>query len=115
MKTRSEDLELLLAVVDSGGFSAAASRLDVPVARVSRAVQRLEQRLEVPLSNRTTRSVALTDEGCRFIEQVRVGLERLIAAEESLALGRGEPSGRLRVDAASPFVLHQLVPLVGEL
>ncbi|MBY6112482.1 LysR family transcriptional regulator [Halomonas sp. DP1Y21-3] len=114
MKTRSEDLELLLAVVDSGGFSAAASRLDVPVARVSRAVQRLEQRLEVPLLNRTTRSVALTDEGCRFIEQVRVGLERLIAAEESLALGRGEPSGRLRVDAASPFVLHQLVPLVGE-
>ncbi|MBY6027985.1 LysR family transcriptional regulator [Halomonas sp. DP8Y7-1] len=114
MKTRSEDLELLLAVVDSGGFSAASTRLDVPVARISRAVQRLEQRLDVPLLNRTTRSVALTDEGSRFVAEVREGLERLNAAEESLALRRGEPAGRLRVDSASPFVLHQLVPLVGE-
>nr|WP_267135265.1 LysR family transcriptional regulator [Halomonas dongshanensis] len=105
---------MLLAVVDSGGFSAAAVRLDVPVARISRAIQRLEQRLDVPLLNRTTRSVALTDEGSRFVADVREGLERLNAAEESLALTRGEPAGRLRVDAASPFALHQLVPLVGE-
>lgn len=114
MKTRSDDLELLLAVVDSGGFSAAAERLGVPVARVSRAIQRLEERLQVPLLNRTTRSVALTAEGRCFVEEVRGGLEQLNAAEESLALTRGEPRGRLRVDAASPFVLHQLVPLVAE-
>ncbi|ALM51219.1 LysR family transcriptional regulator [Halomonas huangheensis] len=114
MKTRSDDLELLLAVVDSGGFSAAADRLGLPVARVSRAIQRLEERLDVPLLNRTTRSVALTAEGRCFVEEIRAGLEQLNAAEETLALTRGEPRGRLRVDAASPFVLHQLVPLVAE-
>ncbi|QEM80500.1 LysR family transcriptional regulator [Halomonas binhaiensis] len=114
MKTRSDDLELLLAVVDAGGFSAAAQRLDIPVARVSRAIQRLEHNLQVPLLNRTTRSVALTAEGRCFVDEVRTGLEQLNAAEEALALAQGEPSGRLRVDAASPFVLHQLVPLVAE-
>ncbi|MFM9270766.1 LysR family transcriptional regulator [Halomonas elongata] len=114
MRTRSEDLELLLAVVDSGGFSAAAGRLGVPVARVSRAIQRLERELAAPLLNRTTRSVALTEEGSEFVARVREGLEALNAAEEGLVTRREQPSGRLRVDAASPFVLHQLVPLVAE-
>lgn len=110
--SRSDDLELLLAVVDSGGFSAAARQLDVPVAKVSRAVQRLERQLATPLLNRTTRSVILTAEGRRFVERVREGLNRLMAAEEELHLTRDRPSGPLRVDAATPFILHQLVPLV---
>ncbi|KPM75562.1 LysR family transcriptional regulator [Cobetia sp. UCD-24C] len=114
MRSRSDDLELLLAVVDSGGFSAAANRLNIPVAKVSRAIQRLEGELETPLLNRTTRSVALTDEGRGFVERVREGLLLLGSAEEALLQQRAQPSGRLRVDAASPFVLHQLVPLVAE-
>jgi len=113
LQSRSDDLELLLAVIDSGGFSAAARQLDVPVAKVSRAVQRLERQLETPLLNRTTRSVVLTAEGRRFVEQVREGLGQLAAAEEALRLIRDQPSGPLRVDAATPFILHQLVPLVG--
>ena len=113
MQSRTEDLELLVAVVDSGGFSAAARRLDIPVARVSRAVQRLERRLDTPLLNRTTRSVTLTSEGRVFVEQVREGLGRLAEAEEAMRLSRKRPSGPLRVDAATPFMLHQLVPLIG--
>ncbi|MBB3139744.1 LysR family transcriptional regulator [Halomonas organivorans] len=112
MKSRTEDLELLVAVIDSGGFSAAARQLDVPVARVSRAVQRLERQLDTPLLNRTTRSVTLTSEGRVFVEQVREGLGRLAEAEEAMRLSRERPSGPLRVDAATPFMLHQLVPLV---
>lgn len=45
MKTRSDDLEILLAVVDSGGFSAAAELLDIQVARVSRAVSKVKAKL----------------------------------------------------------------------
>lgn len=112
MQSRTEDLQLLVAVVDSGGFSAAARLMGVPVARVSRAVQRLEQQLDTPLLNRTTRSVTLTSEGRTFIERVRAGLRTLEEAEEAMRLSRERPSGRLRVDAATPFVLHQLVPLV---
>jgi DNA-binding transcriptional LysR family regulator len=114
MITRSDDLTLLLAVVDSGGFSAAAEQLGIQVARVSRAVSRLERQLGTTLLNRTTRQVELTEEGRRFSEEVRRGLALLDRAEEALHSARLGPSGRLRVDAASPLVLHQLVPLVAE-
>ncbi|GHA50076.1 LysR substrate-binding domain-containing protein [Photobacterium aphoticum] len=112
MLTRSDDLEMLLAVVDSGGFSAAAELLDVQVARVSRAVSKVEKQLGVSILNRTTRRIELTDEGRQFIESVREGLQHIQRAEEDI-IARGElPKGRLRVDAASPFVFHQLIPLV---
>ncbi|MGR5499377.1 LysR family transcriptional regulator [Vibrio sp. DNB22_10_4] len=114
MLTRSDDLEILLAVVDSGGFSAAAEALDIQVAKVSRSVSKLETQLGVTLLNRTTRRIELTDEGRQFVEGVREGLRILQQTEEEI-VARGElPKGRLRVDAASPFVLHQLVPLIAE-
>jgi len=114
MLTRSDDLDILLMVVDSGGFSAAAEAMDIQVARVSRAVNKVEQQLGVTILNRTTRRVALTDEGRQFVESVRTGLLQLQRAEDEL-VSRGElPQGRLRIDAASPFLFHQLVPLVKE-
>ncbi|WP_047044302.1 LysR family transcriptional regulator [Vibrio mexicanus] len=112
MLTRSDDLEILLTVVDSGGFSAAAEALDIQVARVSRAVSKVEKQLGVSILNRTTRRVELTQEGRQFVDAVRVGLAHLNSAEEEI-IAKGElPKGRLCVDAASPFIFHQLVPLV---
>lgn len=112
MKTRSDDLEILLAVVDSGGFSAAAELLDIQVARVSRAVSKVESQVGVSILNRTTRRIELTEEGRQFVEAIRIGLLQIQQAEEEI-ITRGElPRGHLRVDAASPFVFHQLVPLI---
>ncbi|MEZ8242518.1 LysR family transcriptional regulator [Vibrio splendidus] len=112
MLTRSDDLEMVLTVVDAGGFSAAAEALDVQVAKVSRSVSKVELQLGVSIFNRTTRRVELTEEGRQFVDSVRVGLQMIQSAEEEI-VSRGElPKGRLRVDAASPFVFHQLVPLV---
>lgn len=112
MLTRSDDLQILLTVIDCGGFSAAADTLDIQVSRVSRAVSKIEKQLAVTILNRTTRRIELTDEGRQFVESVRIGLQHIQQAEEELVL-RGElPAGRLRVDAASPFVFHQLVPLI---
>ncbi|MGB5447222.1 MAG: LysR substrate-binding domain-containing protein, partial [Psychromonas sp.] len=66
----------------------------------------------VTILNRTTRRIELTDEGRQFVDAVRVGLLQIQQAEEDL-VSRGElPAGRLRIDAASPFVFHQLVPLI---
>lgn len=110
--SRTEDLEILLTVIDSGSLSAAARILDIQVARVSRALSRLEKELDCTLLNRTTRKLELTEEGRLFSEEVRRGLNRLARAEESLKALRGVPAGRLRVDAVTPFILHQLVPLV---
>lgn len=112
MRTQSADLEILLAVVDTGGFSAAAHSLDIQVARVSRAVSKIERQLGVTILNRTTRRIDLSEEGRQFVEAVRKGLIQLQLAEADI-ISRGElPKGCLRVDAASPFVFHQLVPLV---
>lgn len=112
MLTRSDDLQILLTVIDCEGFSAAADTLDIQVSRVSRAVSKIEKQLAVTILNRTTRRIELTDEGRLFVESVRIGLQHIQQAEEELVL-RGElPAGRLRVDAASPFVFHQLVPLI---
>lgn len=114
MITRSDDLEIMLTVVDSGGFSAAAQALDIQVARVSRSISKIESQLGVSLFNRTTRRVELTEEGRQFVDSIRAGLRIIQEAEEEI-VSRGElPKGRLRVDAASPFVFHQLVPLVNE-
>ncbi|KJY82974.1 LysR family transcriptional regulator [Vibrio galatheae] len=114
MRTRSDDLAILLTVVDCGGFSAAAEVLDIQVARVSRAVGKVEKQLGVSILNRTTRRVELTLEGKQFVDSVRHGLDIIKQAEEDLVT-RGElPKGHLRVDAASPFVFHQLVPLINE-
>ncbi|WP_375748671.1 LysR family transcriptional regulator [Vibrio sp. HN007] len=112
MQTRSDDLEILLAVVDTGGFSAAAQALDIQVAKVSRAVTRLENQLGVSLLNRTTRRVDVTEEGKAFVECVRSALSVIQNAEEDITNRSESPKGRLRVDAASPFILHQLVALV---
>lgn len=112
MRTRSDDLEILLTVVDSGGFSAAAEQMEIQVAKVSRAVSRIEAQLGVTILNRTTRRVKPTEEGQQFIEQIRQALGQLEAAEEEVMTRGLTPKGRLRVDAASPFIFHQLVPLI---
>lgn len=112
--SKTIDLEILLAVVDCGSFSAAARHLDIQVAKVSRAISRLENELDVTLMNRTTRHFQLTVEGELFVSNVRRGLQQLASAEEALKQAKDYPAGKLRVDAASPFIIHQLVPLIAE-
>lgn len=114
MKSRSDDLEFFLSVVDCGGFSAAAKELNLPVAKISRAIQRLEIRLQTSLLVRTTRKVSLTEEGRSFAQNVREGLQQLDKAEEQLGSLKEKPQGKLRIDAASPYMLHQIVPHIAD-
>lgn len=111
---KTEDIEIFLTVVDTGSFTAAANLLGQQVAKVSRAVSRLENTLQCTLLNRTTRRLELTEEGNVFIRYARESLNTLHTGEEAIKLLKQAPSGHLRIDAASPFVLHQLTPLVGE-
>ena len=111
---KTEDIEIFLTVVDTGSFTGAANVLNQQVAKVSRAVSRLEDTLQCTLLNRTTRRLELTEEGHVFIKYARESLNTLYTGEEAIKLLKQAPSGHLRIDAASPFVLHQLTPLVGE-
>lgn len=110
LKTRSDDLELLLAVIEFGGFSAAADALNIQVARISRSVTKIEKALNTAILIRTTRRVMLTDEGKKFIDAVTLGLKQIQNAESSLIVKGKVLQGKLRVDAVSPFIFHQLTP-----
>ncbi len=111
---KTEDIEIFLTVVDTGSFTGAANLLNQQVAKVSRAVSRLEDTLQCTLLNRTTRRLELTEEGHVFIRYARESLNTLYTGAEAIKLLKQAPSGHLRIDAASPFVFHQLTPLVGD-
>lgn len=109
-----DELQVFLAIVDTGSMTAAAERLGQPVSTVSRLLGRLEDKLATPLLRRTTRRLDLTDEGSAFVADARGILHAVQSAEDRLRERRGQLSGQLRIDAATPFMLHVLVPLVPE-
>lgn len=112
MKTTLDELQAFASVVDAGSISAAADQLGQTASGVSRALSRLEDKLEVTLLRRTTRRLELTEEGAAFLAQTRRILASVEEAEEQMHLRRQRPAGRLRVNTASPFMLHVIVPLV---
>lgn len=114
MKTTFDELQAFTTVVDSGSITAAAEQLGQTVSGVSRILARLEKKLATTLLSRTTRRLELTEEGRAFLTPARAILGAVDEAEDQMARRRQAPSGRLRVNAASPFMLHAIVPLVPE-
>jgi DNA-binding transcriptional LysR family regulator len=112
MKTTLEEMQAFVAVVDGGSITAAADRLDQTVSGISRALARLEKKLDTTLLRRTTRRTEVTEEGQAFLQRTRAILASIEDAEEHMAARRQQPAGRLRVHAATPFMLHAVVPLV---
>jgi DNA-binding transcriptional LysR family regulator len=114
MDLNSDELVTFVAVVDSGSLSAAAQHLGQTSSGVSRALSRLEEKLQTSLLTRTTRRMELTEEGQLFLVKARAILGAMEEAQEAIAVRRQQPAGRLVVDAASPFMLHCVVPHVAE-
>lgn len=112
MKTTSEEMAIFVSVVESGSFSRAAEQLGLANSAVSRSVKKLEMKLEVSLLNRTTRQLSLTEEGERYFLRAQGILQEMAAAENEILEARSVPRGLLRIDAATPVVLHYLMPLI---
>lgn len=102
-------LRVFFAVVESGSFAGAGEALDMSQPGVSRAVARLEQRLGIRLFDRTTRSVALTEEGRRFHAQVMPLMAELEEAVERASAGAGVVRGTLRVSLLDPLFAQMLL------
>lgn len=105
---------VLSAIVDSGNFGAAAEALGMSQSGVSRAIARLEAKLGVRLLDRTTRSVTLTDDGRRLLDQV---MPLMAALEEATATALGNAArvhGRLRVNVDPFFSQRVLAPQLGQ-
>ena len=81
MKSTLDELQAYVAVIDCGSISAAAELLEQTASAVSRALSRLEEKLDVTLLRRTTRRLEITEEGQAFLLQARKIIERMLKEE----------------------------------
>lgn len=100
---RFSELRAFAAVVEAGGFAAAARELGQSRSAVNRLVIALEGRLGVQLLHRTTRSVSATSTGRALYERARQLLGDLDEMERAVSSARTEPAGKLRISAPHSF------------
>lgn len=100
-------IPIILAVARRGGFAAAATELGLSPSTVSHAVKLVEERLGAPLFARTTRSVALTETGTRFVDLVGAALEQMNTAWDLARSDLTGASGLLRINA--PRITHKWI------
>jgi len=110
---RLTSLTTFIQVVESGGFSAAARRLNMSTTMVSNHVQALEERLGARLLNRTTRKISLTDVGTGYYERCAQILAELEAADSAAGALQTTPRGILRLYTNS-HILRFVAPIVSE-
>nr|WP_284506974.1 LysR family transcriptional regulator [Caballeronia sp. GAFFF1] len=107
-------MESFVVTAQTGSFSAAARRLGMTPAGVSKNVARLEQQLGLRLFHRSTRRLTLTDSGESFYQEVRAPFDALRDAVSHAAEQNGAPSGTLKVSVGVGFGREYLVPVLGE-
>jgi DNA-binding transcriptional LysR family regulator len=105
-------INTFVRIVEAGSLTGAAARLDISLTAVVRSLAGLEQELGVRLLNRTTRRLALTDEGREYFERCRRLLSELDEAESALTDRRLTPSGRLAITAPVMFGRLHVAPVV---
>lgn len=108
------DFDAVLAIGRRGSFRAAALDLGLSTSALSNTIARLEGQLGVRLFNRTTRSVALTEAGRRFIAQVSPALSDIHQALDTVRAQQDTPAGTLRINTFANAGREILAPLVLE-
>ncbi|MDT3378001.1 LysR family transcriptional regulator [Labrys neptuniae] len=105
-------LTVFLSVAAHRSFRAAAIELDVTPSAVSHSVKSLEQRLDVRLFNRTTRSVSLTDAGERLAAKLRPAVSSIAEALQVVDDFREAPSGTVRINSSEGAIRLVLLPVL---
>ena len=105
-------LPTFVKVVQTQSFSKAAKAMGITKSAVSKHIQALEDGLKVRLLNRTTRSLALTEEGELFYRTAAHLVEELASAESQIASVHDRPSGVLKVNAPESFGSLHLAPVI---
>ena len=108
------DVEVFIAVVEHGSFTAAAVALSTTPSVLSRAVSRLETRLGRQLLQRTTRRVGLTEAGRVYLEQARSAFSLLDEAERNGQGKEGDLTGRVRMSVPTTYGHYRLPPLLAQ-
>jgi len=105
-------MKSFVRVVEAGSFSAVAEESDATQSAISKQIAALERELGARLLTRTTRSLALTEEGARYFEQARRLVAEIAEAESAVRAGEQELTGWVRVAASVAFGRLKLMPLV---
>lgn len=103
-----------VTVVDCGSFSAAAKQLRIGQPAVSKSIAQLEDRLQVQLIARSTRSHSLTEAGQRYYERARSALDEADAADAAARDEAAALTGRLRISAPPVYASEVIIPLLGD-
>lgn len=109
------NLQSFVRSAEAGGFSAAARRLGLSPAAVSRNVAMLEHNLGVRLFQRSTRRLTLTETGESFLRRISGSFEDLQAAIQEVSTQGAEPAGTLKVSMAPSFGTMHMLPLLPDL
>jgi DNA-binding transcriptional LysR family regulator len=112
---RFQELSAFIAVVEAGGFTAAARRIGDSQSSVSKAIGSLEKRLGVALLIRSTRSVTLTDQGRRYYDRAKPLLDEMDDADSELTSSTQGVSGFLRIATSGTFGRLHVLPLIPDL
>lgn len=107
-----EGINEFVAVVETNSFTAAAARLGISVAQVSRQVTALETRLATKLLYRTTRKVSVTELGTTYYQHCRQLLDGLDEAERAITNVQQTPRGKLKLTAPVTYGERNLAPLI---
>ena len=108
------NLESFVRTAEAGSFSAAARRLGLTPAAVSRNVAMLERNLGVRLFQRSTRSLVLTETGEAFLASIGGTLASLQDAIARVSADDGQPAGVLKLSLPPTFGLRHVLPLLPE-
>lgn len=109
-----EGLDAFVAVVDTGGFAAAARRLRMTTSAVSKQIAKLEARLHARLFRRTTRHLSLTEAGAAFLAHARRALAEAQAGREAVAELGSAPRGLLRLTTPMSFGIVHVAPAIAQ-
>ncbi|MFJ4192502.1 LysR family transcriptional regulator [Pseudomonas sp. NPDC089534] len=106
-------MQAFVRVAESGSFSRAAQGLEISSPTISRQVAALEEQLCARLLQRTTRSLALTEAGQRYLKRCKAIFAEIETAAAEASSAQSRPSGCLRLHTITEFGLEYLMPLVG--
>lgn len=109
-----EGVTEFVAVAETGSFTAAAKRLEISVAQVSRQISALESRLATKLFYRTTRKVTVTEAGQVYYQHCRQVLDGLEEAERTLTNMQRTPRGKLKITAPTTYGENRIAPLLND-
>lgn len=109
-----QTMRFFVAVAQTGSFTAAAQLLDTTTTNVSKAVTSLEARLQTRLINRTTRRLALTEAGIRYLQRCEKILDDMREADEEAGTAHVTPVGRLKIHAMSAIGNHYVIDAIAK-